>query len=89
VNLKIAPRKSILVSWIGQTDLNAAESDPKVGIGPIAQAATFRDFARLVLLGNYPENRTQHYLDWLGTRTRAELVVCPVALSSPMHFGEI
>ena len=81
--------KSILLAWLGQTDLNAAGGDPKAGLGPIAQAAGFRDFARIVLLSDYPEERTQGYLDWLGARTRAELVVRPVRLSSPMHFGEI
>ena len=85
----IASLKSVLVSWVGATDLKAAENDPTVGIGPIAQAAEFKDFARIVLLSDYPAERTQGYLAWLGTRTRAELVVRPVALSSPMHFGEI
>ena len=87
--LKIASLKSVLVSWIGATDLKATENDATTGIGPIAQAAAFRDFARLVLLSDYPEDRTQGYLAWLGMRTRAELVVRPVVLSSPMHFGEI
>jgi sigma54-dependent transcription regulator len=81
--------KLILISWIGQTDLNAAEGDPRAGIGPIAQAAAFKNFARIVLLSDYPEDRTQGYLAWLGARTRAELSVRPVVLSSPMHFGEI
>ena len=77
------------MSWIGATDLKAAENDATTGIGPIAQAVAFKDFARLVLLSDYPAERTQGYLAWLGMRTRAELVVRPVVLSSPMHFGEI
>lgn len=79
----------LLVSWIGQTDLNAAAGDPKAGIGPIAQAAAFRDFARIILLSDYAEDRTRGYLAWLEGRTRAELIVRPVTLSSPMHFGEV
>ena len=85
---QIASLKSVLVSWIGATDLKAAENDT-TGIGPIAQAAAFRDFTRIVLLSDYPAERTQGYLAWLGARTRAELVVRPAVLSSPMHFGEI
>ena len=66
----------ILLAWLGQTDLNAAGGDPKAGLGPIAQAAGFRDFARIVLLSDYPEERTQGYLDWLGARTRARMTRC-------------
>ena len=39
---QIASLKSVLVSWAGATDLKAAENDPTVGIGPIAQAAAFK-----------------------------------------------
>jgi len=81
--------KLILVSWIGHADLRAAEGDAGAGIGPIAQAAAFKDFAQIVLLSDYGEARTRGYLAWLGGRTRAGLIVRPVALSSPMHFGEI
>ena len=86
---QIASLKSVLVSWIGATDLKAAENDATTGIGPIAQAAGFKGFARIVLLSDYSAERTQGYLTWLGARTRAELVMRPVVLSSPMHFGEI
>ncbi len=78
-----------LVSWIGHTDLKAAEGDVGAGIGPIAQAAAFKHFARIVLLGDYPEDRMRGYLDWLRTRTRAALDLRPCTLSSPMHFGDI
>ena len=78
-----------LVSWIGHTDLKAAEGDVGAGIGPIAQAAAFKHFARIVLLGDYPEDRMRGYLDWLRTRTRATLDLRPCTLSSPMHFGDI
>ncbi len=81
--------KLILVSWIGHADLKAAEGDVGAGIGPIAQAAAFKDFAQIVLLSDYAEDRTRGYLEWLGGRTRAGLGVRPITLSSPMHFGEI
>lgn len=51
--------KFTLVSWISQTDLNAAQGDATAGIGPIAQAAAFKNFTRLVLLSNYPADPTQ------------------------------
>jgi DNA-binding NtrC family response regulator len=86
---KSSSMPSLLVSWIGQTDLNAAQGDATVGVGPIAQAAAFKDFSRIVLLSNYPADQTQIYLDWLRQRTTAPLDLRPCRLSSPMHFGEI
>ena len=88
-NQKIPPLAPTLVAWIGHADLKAAEGETGAGLGPIAQAVAFKDFARIVLLSDYPEDRTREYLDWLGARTGAELVVRPVTLASPMHFGEI
>jgi hypothetical protein len=58
MNPKNTTPQSILVSWIGQTDLDVAKGDPGAGIGPIAQAAAFKLFARLVLLSNYPVSRS-------------------------------
>ncbi len=88
-NQKIPPPAATLVSWIGHADLKAAEGEIGAGVGPIAQAVAFKDFARIVLLSDYPKDRTREYLDWLGTRTGAELALRPVTLSNPMHFGEI
>lgn len=80
---------SILVTWIGQTDLNAAADQPEAGIGPIAQAVAFKPFTRLVLLSDYAPDKTRSYLDWLRPRTDAALDLRPCSLSSPTHFGEI
>ena len=81
--------KLILVSWIGHADLKAAEGEAGAGLGPIAQAVAFEDFARIVLLGDSPADRAQRYLEWLKARTRAALDLRPCTLSSPMHFGDI
>ena len=75
---------SILLAWLGQADLNAAGGDPQAASAPSPRRPD-SGTARIVLLGDYPEDRTQGYLGWLGARTRAELVVRPVRLSSPMH----
>ena len=83
------PLKPILVSWIGHADLKAAEGAAGAGLGPIAQAAAFKEFARIVLLSDSPADRVQRYRDWLQARTGAALELHPVTLSSPMHFGEI
>lgn len=78
-----------MVSWIGHADLKAAAGQAGAGLGPIAQAVGFKDFARVVLLSDAPADRTQRYRDWLQQRTRAVLDFRPVTLSSPIHFGEI
>jgi DNA-binding NtrC family response regulator len=79
----------ILVSWIGDTDLRASREQESVGLGPIGQACSSRQFDRIVLLTNYPEAEVSVYRKWLK-----KLVECPVdiqfkPLSSPMNFGEI
>lgn len=80
---------SILVTWIGNTDLRAPHEEGEVGLGPIAQACSARTFERIVLLTDYAEQRISEYRTWLGRR-----VACPVeahfaTLSSPTNFSEI
>lgn len=57
-NQKIPPPAATLVAWIGHADLKAAEGEIGAGVGPIAQAVAFKDCARIVLLSDYPEDRT-------------------------------
>jgi hypothetical protein len=68
--MKVSHPESLLVSWIGQTDLNAAAGQPEAGIGPIAQTVAFKPFSRLVLLSDYSADRTQLYLDWRRQHTK-------------------
>ncbi len=79
----------ILVSWLGQTDLNASAGKKEVGLGPVAQAVTVRGFDRVVLLSNYPERETNEYREWLAQRCKVPIETHRVQLSSPVHFGEI
>jgi len=79
----------ILVSWIGQTDLNAAAGTAEAGLGPIGQAVTQRVFDQVVLLCNYAKDRAASYLPWVERQTRAPVEVRLVQLSRPTHFGEI
>ena len=67
--------KLILVSWIGHADLKAAEGEAGAGLGPIAQAVAFKDFARIVLLGDSPADRAQRYLEWLKARGQVLLLL--------------
>jgi DNA-binding NtrC family response regulator len=80
---------TILVSWIGNTDLRAPHDEKVIGIGPIAQACSSRKFDRVVLLTDYPEEKIGEYRKWLK-----KLISCPLdihfkPLSGPTNFGEI
>ena len=43
----------VLVAWIGNTDLQAAEGQAQAGLGPIGQAVAARPFEQMILLRNY------------------------------------
>ncbi len=80
----------ILVSWLGQSDLNAATADDEsVGLGPVGQAVTRRSFNLVVLLSNYPKAESANYVRWIEGQTQATVELNRVELSSPTHFGEI
>jgi hypothetical protein len=81
---------SILVAWIGLTDLRALTDPDGVGLGPIGQAVDSLPFDRVDLLSNFPDAaQNAAYLEWLRRRTRAEVHLHSVTLTSPTAFGEI
>ena len=60
--------KRILFAWIGENDLRSAEADGANGLGAICQTITNRQFDEIVLLSDYPEERTAGYMKWLELR---------------------
>ncbi|MEO8899940.1 MAG: sigma-54 dependent transcriptional regulator [Polyangiaceae bacterium] len=70
----------LLVSWIGQTDLDACRGVAKAGIGPIGQALDQREFEEVVLLCNYPAVDAQAFEAWATPRTSAKLSVRTIDL---------
>jgi len=78
-----------LLAWIGNTDLRAAAGDPAAGLGPIGQAVGARPFDKVVLLSDFPLEKTEDYCAWLGKQSSAEVRFELRKLSSPTHFGEI
>lgn len=79
----------ILVSWIGNSDLLAAERDEHKNIGPIAQALASNTYGKVVFLDNYQNDRTQNFLRWLKIRFNGEIEINPIKLSSPTNHKEI
>jgi len=80
---------NILVSWIGQTDLNAAHGEERAGQGPVGQAVTQRSFDLIVLLSNYSKANSADYIAWIEGHTKAAVELNLIKLSSPTNFGEI
>jgi hypothetical protein len=70
--------KRVLLAWIGNTDLRAAQSDEQAGTGPIAQALKSlksKGLRRSVLLANYPNNDVEPFVKWLDQQSKAKLRV--------------
>jgi sigma54-dependent transcription regulator len=80
---------TILVSWLGRTDLRAVAESDQVGLGPVAQALQTGRFARLELICDYAPDEVGPYLAWL--RGLAPTPVTPhyVTLDSATDFGAI
>ena len=81
--------KKILLCWIGNTDLEAPEKSAKIGLGPIAQAATKDSYVEIVLLSDYAKDRVSNYITWIQAQTKDKISVYFKPLSGPTQFGEI
>lgn len=79
----------ILLSWIGQHDLDAAAGKGGGGLGPLAAAMTERPFQEAHLLSNYAEDKVQHYLAWLKRQSSVPIELHQYALTSPVNYSEI
>jgi DNA-binding NtrC family response regulator len=81
--------RTVLVTWVGNTDLRAPKEADAVGLGPIAQALGARRFDEAYLVSDYDEHEVAPYVRWLGQRSSARLNVLYEKLSGPTQFGEI
>jgi hypothetical protein len=80
---------TVLVSWIGQSDLDACHGLEKAGQGPIGQALSKRTFDEVLLLSNYSEGKTKPYGTWVRPRTTAKLSIRQVNLENPTDYHAI
>jgi len=79
----------ILLCWIGNTDLVAAEKDDASDLGPIAQALKVGDYNQAIFLDNYQNERVNRYREWLVKQTSTSLEIKAISLSSPTNHKEI
>jgi transcriptional regulator with GAF, ATPase, and Fis domain len=82
----------VLVSWIGNADLQAPRAEDKTDVGPVAQAIAARKFDRILLLADQEPARLRVYEGWLlarGSLKPKELTIERVELTSPTNFDAI
>lgn len=80
---------SILLAWLGNTDLRASESNPPGEGGPILGAVRAFPFEAVHLLSDHPASVTSAYVRWLGEQLDAVVTPHQVTLTSPTSFEEI
>ena len=80
--------RSVLISWIGFTDLRAQEEDAE-GVGPGAKALEAGGYDAAFLLTTHGGD-AERYRAWLeGRANGARLALLHERLTSPTDFGEI
>ena len=79
---------TVLLAWIGQTDLDCA-SGQRPGPGPIGSVVAARTFDALVLLTNYPAPENRAFVDWLVEEGAPSIHLRTEALSDPTDYGAI
>lgn len=80
---------SILLAWLGNTDLRASESSDSGELGPILGAVKAFTFEAVHLLSDHAAQATRAYARWLGEQTNATVSSHQVKLTSPTSFEEI
>ena len=80
---------NILVCWIGNTDLAAAEKNDASNLGPIAQAVKVGNYNHAIFLDNYQNERVKFYHQWLAKLAAINIEIKAVNLSSPTNHKEI
>lgn len=89
----------ILVSWIGDTDLDASKPPEKrkvrkqIGLGPICEAIKNRNFDKVFLLENYNhkgrKEELENYLKWLRSQIEIPVKLLSETLDNPTDYQAI
>lgn len=80
---------SILLAWLGNTDLRASEATDSIDQGPILSAVNAREFQAVHLLSDHSPHKTRAYRQWLGHQVTAPVTAHQVRLTSPTSYEEI
>lgn len=80
---------SILLAWLGNTDLRASETQDLVEQGPILGAAKAIPFDSVHLLSDHPAAKSRAYVKWLEGTANTSVTLHPAKLTSPTSHEEI
>ncbi|GHU11767.1 hypothetical protein FACS1894185_5540 [Betaproteobacteria bacterium] len=80
---------TILLAWLGNTDLRASESSDSDEQGPILGALKALDFGALHLLSDHSTQKTRAYAKWLTDQVAVSVTPHQTKLTSPTSFEEI
>lgn len=78
---------SILVSWIGNADLDGVTEE--VLSGPLSSVLRFKHFEHAYLLHNQPADVVSGYCDRLNKEFATSFAITQAELTSPIHFADI
>jgi len=80
---------AILLAWLGNADLRAAEAGNSDGQGPILEALKVLAFEALHLLSDHSTQKTRAYVKWLEGQSSVRVTSHQTKLTSPTSFEEI
>jgi DNA-binding NtrC family response regulator len=80
---------TILVAWVGKTDLRAAAQEAGIGLGPVLGAVRAMPFDSVHLLSDHPRETTMSFAAWLEKSGPVPVVVHRVKLASPTDYNDI
>lgn len=80
---------SILLAWLGNSDLRASDEDANERLGPILGAVKAMEFSVVHLLSDHDNDKNTSYVNWLRKRFSIDVTVHPIKLTSPTCFEEI
>lgn len=78
--------EKILLSWIGQHDLDARDKGEE---GPILATLKSFSFKSARFLYNYTDEQVNEYISWLKEQVDTPVSVTRAELRTPVHFGDI
>lgn len=80
---------AVLLAWLGNADLRAAEAGGTDEQGPILGALKAFPFDALHLLSDHSIQKTRAYAQWVGRQSSVPVTAHQAKLTSPTSFEEI
>lgn len=79
----------ILLAWLGNTDLRAAEAQDSAERGPILSAVKAQAFDAVHLLSDHSAPKARNYVKWLERHAGVMVTTHSISLTSPTSHEEI